>query len=167
MLFLPGYAQRACRWVLQRPLLAERGWAKAARTWMADFWQSFAALRSPALALKLVALSLAAWIFEGGLFAVVAGALGLSVSTMAPWFSLSTGTLATLLPSTPGHAGTFDYFAGLGMIAYGAPEAMTAVFVLLVHLLLWAPITILGWGYLLASKGGLAALKKENELEKA
>ncbi len=54
------------------------------------------------------------------MFATVAWSLRTDASPLGPWFALSTGTLATLLPSSPGYVGTFDYFAMLGLVAYGA-----------------------------------------------
>ena len=40
--------------------------------------------------------------------------------------------------------GTFDYFAALGLTAYGAPPAAATAFALLTHLILWLPVTIAG-----------------------
>ena len=40
--------------------------------------------------------------------------------------------------------GTFDYFAILGLTAYGATRTAAAAFALLTHFLLWLPPTIVG-----------------------
>ena len=71
---------------------------------------------------------------------------------------MATGTLATLLPSTPGYVGTFDYFAMLGLTAFGAARDVATAFALSVHAVLWAPTTIVGL-VLLVLHGGLGALK--------
>ncbi len=91
-----------------------------------------------------MALSVLAWIFEGGVFATVAWSLQADVAPLGSWFSLALGTLATLIPSSPGYVGTFDYFTMLGLTSYGADRAVAAVFALLVHLLLWIPVTLVG-----------------------
>ena len=98
--------------------------------------------------LVLLALSGLSWGLEGAVFATVATAFHLELDPIAPWFSLATGTLATLLPSTPGYAGTFDYFTAQGLAVYGASTEVAAAFALTVHGLLWAPLTGCGLIYL-------------------
>jgi uncharacterized protein (TIRG00374 family) len=100
-------------------------------------------IRSPQLALRLVLFSVLVWLCEGGMFAVVAAGLGIDVWA-APWFALTTGTLGTLVPGMPGHVGTFDYFAILGLLAFGVDQPSAAFFALTVHLLLWLPVTAAG-----------------------
>ncbi len=110
----------------------------------AQFFEALGALQSPVRALQLLALSVLAWALEGAMYASVAWSLHAGVAPFGPWFAASTGTLATLLPSSPGYVGTFDYFAMLGLIAYGANRSVAAAFALLVHLVLWVPVTLVG-----------------------
>ena len=124
--------------------------------WLAAAWgqglrlaETLSLIGSAPRMLVLLALSGLCWGLEGGVFATVAAALPLELSPVAPWFSLATGTLATLLPSTPGYAGTFDYFAAQGLAVYGTPAEAAAAFALTVHGLLWAPLTGSGLVYLL------------------
>ena len=81
---------------------------------------------------------------RGAVFVAVAHALATPVAAAGPWFALATGTLATLLPGSPGHVGTFDWFAMLGLVAYGAPRAAATAHALLVHVVLWLPPTVIG-----------------------
>jgi uncharacterized membrane protein YbhN (UPF0104 family) len=117
-------------------------------------------LRSPGRAARLLGLSVLAWLLEGAVFACVAWSLRIAVPWPAPWLSLGAATIATLLPSSPGYVGTFDYFASLGLTAYGAPAASAAAFALLTHLVLWLPVTVAGLGVLLLGRraGGAEAL---------
>jgi hypothetical protein len=96
----------------------------------------------------LLGLSVLTWTFEGAVFATVAAAVNAVTSPVGPWFSLATGTLATLIPSSPGYVGTFDYFAAQGLAAYGAAPDISVAFALTVHTLLWAPLTAAGLVYL-------------------
>jgi uncharacterized membrane protein YbhN (UPF0104 family) len=105
-------------------------------------------VRSPSRLIGLLGLSVLAWAFEGSVFATVAAAVHATVSPLGPWFSLGTGTLATLIPSSPGYVGTFDYFAAQGLAAYGAPPEVSVAFALTVHAVLWAPLTAAGLVYL-------------------
>jgi uncharacterized protein (TIRG00374 family) len=102
-----------------------------------------ATIRSPGLVLHLTILSALVWLFEGAMFAVIA--LALSIDAWgAPWFALTTGTLGTLVPGMPGHVGTFDYFTIRGLMAFGVNQSPAAFFAVVVHLLLWLPVTAVG-----------------------
>lgn len=140
---LPGHITRLVQRVVAG-LFSHRSWAPKASRAVAQVTESLALLRSPKRAFGLLSVSCLAWALEGTVFASVARSLHIQVPWPAPWLSLSAATLATLLPSSPGYVGTFDYFGTLGLTAYGAPQAAAAAFALLVHLVLWLPITAVG-----------------------
>lgn len=96
----------------------------------------------------LVLWSAAAWGFEGAVFFASATALPAITDPQVSWLALPVGTLATLLPSTPGYVGTFDYFVIEAMEIMGNPVAAATAFALLVHLILWVPATLIGGGCL-------------------
>ncbi|GFO75462.1 glycosyltransferase 2 family protein [Bathymodiolus platifrons methanotrophic gill symbiont] len=101
--------------------------------------------------LILVFWSCAAWLAEGTVFWCVAMALLPAIQTPdAGWLALPVGTLATLIPSTPGYIGTFDYFTIKAMTTLGNTTAISTAYALLVHALLWIPPTLTGGVYLLA-----------------
>jgi uncharacterized protein (TIRG00374 family) len=136
-------------------LIAERrAWPLVRRltTGLGEFFSSLALMRGPRLVVQLLALSFVIWFLEGGVFLAVARALDIRDVGAGPWFSLSTGTLGTLLPSTPGYVGTFDYFTMLGLMAYHVPEPVSAVFALVIHLVLWLPVTVIGLGWLMVHR---------------
>jgi len=164
LLLFPHRMQQVLVWGMRcRPLSGSRVAARAAE-WAAQFFGSLSLLRSPALFAQLVLLSAVCWTLEGGVFAAVARSLHIDAGAFGPWFSLATGTLATLLPSTPGYVGTFDYFAMLGLLAYGASRTGAAAFALLVHALLWAPVTFVGVLYF-ALPGGRTAWRRVHARE--
>jgi uncharacterized protein (TIRG00374 family) len=99
----------------------------------------------------LMGWSVLVWFFEGATYLVVAKALPALPAPEAAWLAMPMGTLSTLLPSTPGHVGTFDYFCQLATVAAGNPLAEATAFVLLVHLALWLPTTLAGGLCLLTS----------------
>ena len=113
---------------------------------------SLSLLRSPRRAIGLVGISVAAWILEGAVFAFALWSLHIPVGWPAAWLALAAATLATLLPSSPGYVGTFDYFASLGLTAYGAGRSAAAAFAVLAHLILWLPVTVAGFVVLLWSR---------------
>ncbi len=87
------------------------------------------------------------------MFATVAAGIRAGAEPMGPWFSLAAGTLATTIPSAPGHVGTFDWFAAQGLEAYGTSAEVAIAFALTVHAVLWVSTTAAGLFCLLA--GGI------------
>jgi uncharacterized protein (TIRG00374 family) len=164
LLLLPERIQRLLAWFTRLPWLSRRRAAAWIRTWSEQLVGSLMLLRSPALFLQLLAFSAAGWAFEGGMFAATAWSLRVEAEAFAPWFSLGTGTLATLLPSTPGYVGTFDFFAMLGLMAYGATRTAAAAFALLVHAILWGPVTLAGLIFL-GMPRGRGAWRRSREVE--
>jgi uncharacterized protein (TIRG00374 family) len=148
---VPRSISRAVQWVVSR-LFAGRRWAASLNQIVDQLTQSLALLRSPLRASRLLGLSLVAWLLEGAVFACVLQSLQIGVPWPAAWLSLAAATLATLLPSSPGYVGTFDYFGSLGLTAYGAPPAAAAAFAVLAHLVLWLPVTLAGLCLLLLGR---------------
>ena len=132
-------ATRRLAWRRQRGRLHER-----LAPHVGQLAESLTVQRRPARAAGLLGLSLLAWVAEGGVFAAVAWALGVSAPLLAPWLALGAATLATLLPGTPGYVGTFDWFATLGFTAYGVGHSAAAATALLAHLVVWLPVTVAG-----------------------
>ena len=114
---------------------------------------------------RLLFWSLLAWMAEGCVFYLAALALPSVAVPEAAWLALPVGTLATLIPSTPGYAGTFDYFTMQAMRAAGNPAAAAAAYAFLIHALLWLPVSLAGGLYLLLySVDWRADLKRLNKL---
>jgi len=149
--FLPGPITALIRRSMAR-LFGGRPWLPAGGRAVDQIAAACALLRSPGRAARLLGLSLVAWVLEGLVFVCAAWSLGLGVPWPAPWLALGAATLATLLPSSPGYVGTFDYFASLGLIAYGARAEGAAAFALVTHLMLWVPVTIVGLGALATAR---------------
>jgi uncharacterized protein (TIRG00374 family) len=99
--------------------------------------------------LLLMLESLVIWLCEGMVFVSASKALALAVQWIAPWQALVLANLSTLLPSTPGYVGTFDYAAKLALTTKGVSQSTAGFYALLVHAMVWIPIT---------SAGGISAL---------
>ena len=150
LIFLPSLVRRSITWLIERaPLLPESVRARGLRL-AVQLFDSLLIVRPVGRALVLLAATVVGWGLEGSAYACVAWSLGADGSAFAPWFALATGTLATMIPSSPGYVGTFDYFAVQGLTAFGASHVVALTFALLVHLLLWLPVTIVGALFLVA-----------------
>ena len=124
--------------------LAERRWWPAVAEQLGHLGDALVIARHVPRALVLVGLSILGWVLEGAMFVVVAVAFGTDYMSGAPWLSLAAGTLATVIPSSPGYVGTFDYFAAQGFAAYGSPISQAVAFAVTVHALLWVGLTLAG-----------------------
>lgn len=145
LVLLPGHVERWTRRLIAHPSLATKPWRAKVDGAIGDLFAALGLLQRRALAVRLVALSVVAWTLEGAVFAAVAFAIHAGVPLASAWFSMGTGTLATLIPSSPGYVGTFDYFAMLGLLAFGATRVAATTFAMLVHVVLWLPPTIAGY----------------------
>jgi glycosyltransferase 2 family protein len=97
--------------------------------------------------IELVLWSLLSWLAEGCVFWFSAFALPNIETPSASWVALPVGTLATLLPSTPGYFGTFDFFTIQAMTAFGNSLSSATAYAFLTHALLWLPPTLAGGLY--------------------
>lgn len=148
LLFHKQFA-RLVYWAADMAFFTKRSWSASIKQHSKHFLDALNLLRTPKLTLQLIALSVVVWSFEGAVFATVAYTISSDSASTAPWFALATGTLATLLPSSPGYVGTFDYFAMLGLMAYGVEHASAVAFAIVVHAILWLPLTAAGLVYFL------------------
>jgi uncharacterized protein (TIRG00374 family) len=114
--------------------------------------------------LRLLGWSALAWLAEGGVYALVAQAMVTSSTALSvpagSWLALPVGTLATLIPSTPGYVGTYDYFTAQAMVLAGNEGTAAAAFAFLIHLVLWLPPTLAGGLYFML-RPPLGGLPKE------
>ena len=123
-------------------------WARSFGNHLSQLGAALGLVRSPLRMFILILLSVVAWVFEGAVYMTVAAALQADAEPLGAWFALAAGTLATLIPSSPGYVGTFDYFAAQGLAAFGASLDVAFAFAVCVHAVLWVPLTASGLLYL-------------------
>lgn len=119
---------------------------------LAPFASGLAALRHPRLRWTCLGLSLLAWIGEAGTAWCGLRALGMDPTAGMAAVAIGAGTLATLLPGPPGHVGTFHTGFGLGLVAAGVAREPGLAAAIIVHAMLWLPITATGGAWLLLSR---------------
>lgn len=105
----------------------------------------------------LTLLSLVLWVLESLVFVGAWISLGGSVETLLkPFLAFVFSTLGTLVPSLPGHFGSFEFFGIQAFALTGVDASTAAAVVLLAHLILWAPTAIFGVGWVLFAAPGRA-----------
>ena len=95
-----------------------------------------------------LALSIGAWLAEATMYYLVALGFGLSLVVPAYVLTTAVANLGGMVPSSPGYIGTFEWFAlaSLSLFGLGADAAIS--YVLVLHVALLVPVTLLGFFYL-------------------
>lgn len=101
---------------------------------------------------KLLVLSLIAWSFEALVFYITSLSIIEIINNKSALFAMPIGTFSTLIPGSPGYFGTFDYFVSQTMKISGNNATIASAYALLVHVVIWLPITVAG-GIMLILKG--------------
>ncbi|MDX1993248.1 MAG: lysylphosphatidylglycerol synthase transmembrane domain-containing protein [bacterium] len=122
-------------------------------------------LRSPAQLAGAVISSYASWSVEALVYWIVAGAFGLDLSYIAILLVVGTVNLAGLIPASPGQIGVYEFFVSLVLVALGVEETTALGYALVVHLVIWLPVTLVGF-YFLARQGlNFTAIAQAREIE--
>jgi hypothetical protein len=100
-------------------------------------------VRDPRRLARIVGCSVLAWAGELGLYTCVVVAIGAGVGP-GSLLAMAAGNLATLIPGTPGHVGTFHYFATEAMVAAGTVRDQALAAAILTHLIFWGGTTTAG-----------------------
>lgn len=123
-------------------------------------------LRSLVAVARVFIVSVASWALEASVYWLVAIAFGLDVSYAVMLVVVGTVNLAGLVPASPGQFGVFEFFASLVLMAAGVPEETALAYALLVHLTIWLPPTLLGFGVLTRLGLGFSAVTRAHEMER-
>ena len=125
------------------------------------FWS----VRTPKGLMKMLVLSIPVWVFEIGMYYVIAlgfdlrPAFGSELQFVAAIVIFgAAGNLAGVIPALPGNWGTMDVAGAGALIAMGANNDVAAAYALTVHVALWVPVTVVGAVILLADHVSLARL---------
>jgi uncharacterized protein (TIRG00374 family) len=155
----PEKALRTINWLAHR--IVPKRYREKTLGLTERFLGGLAALRSPAGALMIFLTSIVIWLLETGKYWFVMHAFPFQVSFFTLMLMNGIVNLATTIPSAPGYVGTFDAPGIAVLQAYGIEKATAAAYTLILHVALWAPITVLG-GYYMLKKG----IRWSEELEK-
>lgn len=113
----------------------------------ASFLTGLTSLRGASTMLRLFALSSAAWLLEAGMYYALMFAFPLAPSLPLAVLTTAVANLGTLIPSSPGYVGVFDFIGRSVLAQFGVAEEVALAYVLVVHAALIIPITLLGFWY--------------------
>jgi len=129
------------------------------------FLQGLEVLQNGPLAAQVVVLSLAAWLCEATMYTVLALGFGLDLGFPAYLLTTAIANLGAMVPAAPGYVGTFDVGALASLRLFGADSGPAGAFVLVLHLALLGPVTLLGFYYLWRSNLSLRSLGKRAAIQ--
>ena len=98
-------------------------------------------------ALRIFALSCTAWMLEAGMYYVLMFAFPIVPSAALAVLTTAVANLGTLIPSSPGYVGVFDFIGKSVLVQFGVPDEPALAYVLVVHAALVVPVTLLGFYY--------------------
>jgi uncharacterized protein (TIRG00374 family) len=92
-----------------------------------------------------IIISITLWILESVVMLGAWVSLGGELSAVQkPFLAFAFSTLGTLVPSLPGHFGSFEFFGLQAFALAGVETSFAAAVLLLTHLILWAPTALFG-----------------------
>jgi len=108
----------------------------------------------------LLSVSIALWIVEGAVYAVLGAITGVPLSLLDGLYVMALANLIALVPAAPGYIGTFDAAVVLAVSLLGAAARSAALaYVVVVRFVLFVPITLVGLLALVTRYGGLSAAR--------
>lgn len=130
---------------------------------MIDGLQCF---RSPADLAGAIITSYVSWMLEASVYWIVSWAFNMNIDYGVALLVVGVVNLAGLIPASPGQFGVYEFFARTVLIAAGVGEAVATAYALTIHLVIWLPVTLVGFYFLLRQGiGGFGALARARELE--
>ena len=120
------------------------------------FVGGLAALGGAGATLRIFGLSCAAWLLEAGMYFTLMFAFPLAPSLPLAILTTAVANLGTLIPSSPGYVGVFEYLGQSVVARFGIPltsmapeswKSSALAYVLVVHAALVVPVTLLGFYY--------------------
>jgi uncharacterized protein (TIRG00374 family) len=108
-----------------------------------------ATLRQPRDAFAIGGYSLAVWLFEALMFALLLPAFGMRFAIAPAVLAMSVTNLGILVPSSPGFVGSFHFFCSQSLASQGVAAATAMGYAVVVHLAFFVPVTLWGAGAML------------------
>jgi uncharacterized protein (TIRG00374 family) len=130
-----------------------------------DVTAGLASLRSVGDLSGAVACSFGSWLVEAFVYWLVSFAFGLGVSYPVMLLTVGVVNLAGLIPASPGQFGIYETFVIAVLTGVNVPTGLATAYAFVIHMVIWLPVTLVGF-YFLSRRGlGLGALTDHRKLE--
>lgn len=122
-------------------------------------------LRTPADLLGTVVTSYASWMLHVMVYQLVASAFGMNSDYGLMMIVVGAVNLAGLIPASPGQLGVFEFFASQVLIGAGVESSLALTYALTVHVVIWLPVTLLGFYFLIQRGLSWRDIRKAHHLD--
>jgi uncharacterized membrane protein YbhN (UPF0104 family) len=149
----------AALWFLREHHVLER-----AREWMRPMAEAPRALLSRA-GVVLLGVTFVLWTCEATVYWTVARSVDLNISITGALYLVALTNFVAALPAAPGSIGTFDAAVAFGARRLGATGSEAVSYLILLRFVLYVPITLVGFVFLVVRYGGWSRLRSAIRLE--
>ena len=118
------------------------------------------ALRSAQVGWRLWALSVVYWAAVLAVIGLVLRSVGLQVPPVALLALLFVLQIGVRVPSLPGNVGVFEYLGVVTLSAFGVDRTSALGAMLVLHVVMYLPPSLVGVGYLIWTSTGLGQLRR-------
>jgi uncharacterized protein (TIRG00374 family) len=129
-----------------------------------DITAGLASLRSVKDLAGAVACSFGSWMVEAFVYWLVSFAFGLGVSYPVMLLTVGVVNLAGLIPASPGQFGVFETFVVAVLGGVGVAAGLATAYALVIHMVIWLPVTLVGFAFLTRRGLGIGALANQDRL---
>jgi uncharacterized membrane protein YbhN (UPF0104 family) len=109
--------------------------------------------------LRLLGMTLVIWTIEAATWMLVGAAVGFNMDPIEAAYLVALSSVFAMIPSGPAYAGTQDAAVAIGVKALGGTGATAVAYLLMLRFVIVVPITLVGFGLMVARYGGLAKLR--------
>jgi uncharacterized protein (TIRG00374 family) len=151
--FLMLLAICAGLWVLRRHHVFER-----VREWLRPLADAPRAMLASE-GVVLLAATFVLWAVEAGVYYSVARSVDLGISVTGAFYLVALTNFVAALPAAPGSIGTFDAAVAWGANRLGASGSAAVSYLLMLRFVLYVPITVVGFVFLVTRYGGWSRMR--------
>jgi len=130
-----------------------------------DIIHGLESLRSPLYLAGAVITSFISWGIEAAVYWVVMFAFGLDLGYPVALLVVGTVNLSGILPATSGQFGVYEFFVKLALVAIGVGEDIALAYAIVVHIVIWLPVTLVGFAFLIRQGLGWTDITQAQKLE--
>lgn len=130
-----------------------------------DIIGGLAGLRSPIYLFGAVIASYTTWAVEALVYWIVMGAFGLDLGYPVALLVVGVVNLAGLIPASPGQIGVYEFFVSTVLVAVGIAQDEALAYAIVVHIVIWLPVTLAGFGFLARRGLGWSDIGQARDLE--
>jgi len=147
--------------------LLPAGISRRAERILHSFLEGLSVLRSRRDSLTAFAVSVLAWTCESAAYYFVLQAFGVQLPFYAAIMLMAIVNLGIMVPSSPGYIGPFEFFGVGTLLLFGVTKSVSLPCILVVHSLVWLPITLWGFYYMWTLKLSLQEFETQAGNQKA